>query len=553
MSIPVFPDAAQSSDPGAKIRDLAAQGKKALKQGEASGKETSVNSFLQFLQGAVEDSKGADEPEQGEQAQATASLQLMALLFQLDPAQLANFARNASQASGSEGGTAQSEEGGRLLSLLQEMASGNTGQEKFLRALASGNLFSGSEGMGELSEILQGMQGEKGKSGLTEQQTERLLRLFEQGKEYNSSESGKSRNADTQPDSWSKLVSALRGISSEGRLSGEQVDRILKDLQSVTSQTSGETPGRHAQEKNATEARQLGRLAAVLQQAGRGDGQSGPANASTPQGNAGNGQPEVNLARLFLESFGRGEPSGQEKSSGQQKGADSSSAKGSSNLRNQDSSIVRSLIQQEGQARSKGPEISTAQSSARSEGANPGVSTKPGDWGSLFSSFRGAVNGSLSGAVSRASQPSGPSSMMDNQVLQQVVSKLQTDLQRGSSRINVRMYPPELGKVQMKLVSEDSNMQVQLQVQNSQVQSILERNMPALRQALEQQDLDFDSIQVSVESGQDNGSGEYSRENEPDFASRPGGNAFFEPEDEGEDARGYVDETAGSSGISLRV
>jgi len=547
MSIPVFPDAAQSSDPGAKIRDLAAQGKKALKQGEASGKETSVNSFLQFLQGAVEDSKGADETEQGEQAQATASLQLMALLFQLDPAQLANFARNASQAPGSEGGTAQSEEGGRLLSLLQEMASGNTGQEKFLRALASGNLFSGSEGMGELSEILQGMQGDKGKAGLTEQQTERLLRLLEPGKAHNPRGSGKGRNADTQADSWSKLVSALRGISSEGRLSGEQVDRILKDLQSVTSQTSGETPGRHAQEKNATEARQLGRLAALLQRAGGSDGQSTPANAATQQGNAGNGQPEVNLARLFLESFGRGEPSGQDK------GGNSSSAKGSTNLRNQDSSIVRSLIQQDGQVRSKGPEISTAQSSARSEGANPGVSTKPGDWGSLFSSFRGAANGSLSGAVSRASQPSGPSSMMDNQVLQQVVSKLQTDLQRGSSRINVRMYPPELGKVQMKLVSEDSNMQVQLQVQNSQVQSILERNMPALRQALEQQDLDFDSIQVSVESGQEDRAGEHSREREPDFAARPGGNAFFDREDEGEDARGYVQESHGMSGISLRV
>jgi len=547
MSIPVFPDAAQSSEPAARIRELAAQGKNALKQGESSGKDKNVNSFLQLLQGAVKDSKGTNETERGEQAQASASLQLMALLFQLDPARLANFASNASQSPGSEGRVAQSEEGGRLLSLLQDMASGNTGQKKLVRALAAGNLFSGSEGMAELSELLQGMQSEKGKASLTEQQTERLLRFLDPGKEQNPSVSGKSRNADTQADSWSKLVSALREASSEGRLSGEQVDRILKGLESVTSEASGETPGRHAQEKTATEARQLGRLAAVLQQAGRGDGQSGPANASTPQGNAGNGQSEVNLARLFLESFGRGEPPGKEKR------GSSSSAKGSLNLRNQESSIVRSLTQQQGQVRSKGPEISIAQSSASSEGANPGVSTKAGDWGSLFSSFRGAGNGNFSGAVSRASQSSGPSSMMDNQVLQQVVSKLQTDLQRGSSRINVRMHPPELGRVQMKLVSEDSNMQVQLQVQNTQVQSILERNMPALRQALEQQDLDFDSIQVSVESGQDNGSGEYSRENEPDFASRPGGNAFFEPEDEGEDARGYVDETAGSSGISLRV
>ena len=548
MSIPVFPDAAQSSEPAARIRELAAQGKNALKQGESSGKDKNVNSFLQLLQGAVKDSKGTNETERGEQAQASASLQLMALLFQLDPARLANFASNASQSPGSEGRVAQSEEGGRLLSLLQDMASGNTGQKKLVRALAAGNLFSGSEGMAELSELLQGMQSEKGKASLTEQQTERLLRFLDPGKEQNPSVSGKSRNADTQADSWSKLVSALREASSEGRLSGEQVDRILKGLESVTSEASGETPGRHAQEKTATEARQLGRLAAVLQQAGRGDGQSGPANASTPQGNAGNGQSEVNLARLFLESFGRGEPPGKEKR------GSSSSAKGSLNLRNQESSIVRSLTQQQGQVRSKGPEISIAQSSASSEGANPGVSTKAGDWGSLFSSFRGAGNGNFSGAVSRASQSSGPSSMMDNQVLQQVVSKLQTDLQRGSSRINVRMHPPELGRVQMKLVSEDSNMQVQLQVQNTQVQSILERNMPALRQALEQQDLDFDSIQVSVESGQEEGSREHPAERGSDFSSPPGWNVFLDNEDSGsEEARGYTEDPAKSGGISLRV
>jgi flagellar hook-length control protein FliK len=135
-----------------------------------------------------------------------------------------------------------------------------------------------------------------------------------------------------------------------------------------------------------------------------------------------------------------------------------------------------------------------------------------------------------------------------------MISKLQAQLQRGSRHINMKMHPPELGRVQLSLVSEDNGLQAHLQVQNSQVQSILERNMAALRQALEQQNLDLDQIRVSVESGGDgreeHGSGER------DFRAtdrRSGGHLLSEPEDREEQIGGYVRSPSRNSGISLRV
>ena len=556
MAVPGFPAAAQSADSGARIQGSSPQGRKALKQGEASSGKQGVDSFLQFLQGAVKDAKGgASEAERDEQAQASASLRLLALLFQLDPAQLKNLAGEASQMTGSEGNAESSGEGGRLLAILQGQGGNGQGLEALSRLLTPEGPSQNSDLLADLRETLVRMQGsgnwEKsvGQAGealqgilnQTEGQgpgkagaggrAERILQLVLSGE---SRENGSSKGGDV-----GQFVSALRNALEQGRLSREQLQAFARDLSSMTSENT-------SQPKSAAQTIGPGGLAALLQQAEASEGQRARPGASREQGNAAKGRSGVDLARLFLESFDRSEHSGRNK------GVDGSSAKGGQSSPQQGNSLLQSLVKQ-GQHGTQKPDISPAQSSAGKEGSNPGVSTKAGEWGTLLSSIRGAGSGSVPGSVARASQPAGSSSMMDNQVLQQVVSKFQTELQRGSRRVNIRMHPPELGRVQLKLTSEDSTMQVQLQVQNSQVQGILERNMPALRQALEQQNLDFDSIQVSVESGQQEGSTGYSRQSESEFPSRMGWTGSGDAEAEDQGAGIPAARSGESGGLSLRV
>ena len=548
MAVPVVSVPAQSTDPGAGSGKISAPGPQASVQGETAERTGGGSSFLQLLRGE-EEAQGEGEPQPAEQAQGSVSLRLLAFLFQLDPSQLAELTSGQAQA-GARGVIASTGEGARLSSLLQNVSAEGKGLKALLQHL-SGE----SRSPAELSELLGRMQN--GRSGES-QSLMRLVALMQAsggetpetpaGAKFSDlvsrAEGARQGRTDVpqhmeqllqhvisgegtpsgsfRGSSMDQLLTALQEASDQGRISGEQLQWMARDLLSLTAENT-------SQQKAGMEASQLGRLAAALQQA------EGEGEASGRQ-----------LARLFLESFGRGEHSAGEK------GRSPLSAKGKQNPLLQDKSLVQSLVRQ-GQTGIQAVESSSARSSGQSEGAHPGVSLKSGQWGSLLSSVRGGAEGSATGAAIRSSQSTGTSSIMDNQVLQQVMSKFQTELQRGSSRINIRMHPPELGHVRLQLLSEDSNMQVQLQVQNTQVQSILERNMPALRQALEQQNLDFESIQVSVESGQGDGSPHHSGERESDFSSRPKWSGYSEAQAGDPDVETLPEHPAEPGGISLRV
>lgn len=550
MAVPVCPTAAQSTDTGSRSLEIASQGNSPLKQNGSAGEKQGVNSFLRFLQGAAKDTKGGSET--GQEEQASASLRLLALLFQLDPAQLANLAGNAAMSPGSEGGAGQAEESSRLLSMLQDSAGNGQGLKALFRILSAGGSSRSPELLADLREILGQTQGSGNGQKSASQESGALQSILHQtegqgqGKAGSGGQaerilqlllSGESRaNASSKGGDMSQLLSALHKALEQGRLSGEQLQAFARDLSSMTAENT-------SQPKTAAQTGGPGGLAALLQQAKGGEGQSARPGATGEQGDAGKGRSGVHLARLFLESFDRGEQSGRNKGQG------TSPAQGGQNFLQQDKSLLQSLVEQ-GQARIQKADAPSAQSSGAS---HSGVSLKAGQWGGLLTSVGGASTTSPPGSLSHASQPSGPSSMMDNQVLQQVVSKFQTELQRGSRRVNIRMHPPELGRVQLKLVSEDSTMQVQLQVQNSQVQGILERNMPALRQALEQQNLDFESIQVSVDSGGEEGSRGYSRQSDSDAPRDPG---WLGSGEAGAGDTGGEIPAAGSGepgGISLRV
>lgn len=94
------------------------------------------------------------------------------------------------------------------------------------------------------------------------------------------------------------------------------------------------------------------------------------------------------------------------------------------------------------------------------------------------------------------------SSVPEGRVVQQTIDHLTLHSRGDSSSVTVRLHPEELGELQLRMVMEGDQLKVHLQAQSQQVQEVLERNFPRLRDALQDQGITVDDFQVSVDSGE---------------------------------------------------
>jgi hypothetical protein len=90
----------------------------------------------------------------------------------------------------------------------------------------------------------------------------------------------------------------------------------------------------------------------------------------------------------------------------------------------------------------------------------------------------------------------------DSQIFDQVVTRMAGSFNGESGRMILRLHPAELGSLKLDLQVEGQTIRANLQAQSSQVQEILERNLPQLRQALVEQGLKIDQFQVNLEQRQ---------------------------------------------------
>lgn len=140
----------------------------------------------------------------------------------------------------------------------------------------------------------------------------------------------------------------------------------------------------------------------------------------------------------------------------------------------------------------------------------------------------------------------------EQQVLDQVVVKLSTAVHGNSSKASLRLYPEELGEVKLELTIEHDKLKAHLHTQTAQVQEVLEKHMPRLRDALEQQGLKVDTLQVDIDNSQFQQ--EMAQRQQRFFEQQPGhsqGQAAFEPEVATTAVRKAVPATV--NGINLRV
>jgi flagellar hook-length control protein FliK len=69
----------------------------------------------------------------------------------------------------------------------------------------------------------------------------------------------------------------------------------------------------------------------------------------------------------------------------------------------------------------------------------------------------------------------------------------------GASEVTVRLDPPELGEVTVRLTSEDRVLSGQILVENRHVHELVQARLAELRESLVAQGVQVDHIQVSVD------------------------------------------------------
>lgn len=97
--------------------------------------------------------------------------------------------------------------------------------------------------------------------------------------------------------------------------------------------------------------------------------------------------------------------------------------------------------------------------------------------------------------------PSGQQ-VAESQIFDQVVARFSSSANGESSRMVLRLQPAELGSLKLELMVEGDRVRASLQAQTLQVQEVLERNLPQLRNALAEQGLKIDQFQVDVNQDQ---------------------------------------------------
>lgn len=92
-------------------------------------------------------------------------------------------------------------------------------------------------------------------------------------------------------------------------------------------------------------------------------------------------------------------------------------------------------------------------------------------------------------------------------MVDQMIAHFAANKRLDTSEVTLRLYPQELGEVRMAIKVEQDNVKAHIIAQNPQAQEMIDRHLPRLREALEQQGLNLHQIEVTV-AAQDNAGSE---------------------------------------------
>ncbi len=87
------------------------------------------------------------------------------------------------------------------------------------------------------------------------------------------------------------------------------------------------------------------------------------------------------------------------------------------------------------------------------------------------------------------------------EVNRQIIDKIKTDVQVGTSEINIKLAPENLGNITMKLKMENGIITANFIAESEQVKEIIESNFSSLEDTLRQQGVEVGELRVDVQAG----------------------------------------------------
>ena len=106
------------------------------------------------------------------------------------------------------------------------------------------------------------------------------------------------------------------------------------------------------------------------------------------------------------------------------------------------------------------------------------------------------LTGQITDPTKTTMLPSG-TVVQDQEVIQQLVERFKVNRRQQNSKIQIKLHPVELGKMEIDLTVKEGSIRANVVAQSQHVQEILERNIAKLRSVLEQQGFNVEDITVT--------------------------------------------------------
>lgn len=128
--------------------------------------------------------------------------------------------------------------------------------------------------------------------------------------------------------------------------------------------------------------------------------------------------------------------------------------------------------------------------------------------GQMVSTAQGTVAASESSQANTLQALQRPLDLQQTEASQKLQERINIMMSKNIQRADIRLDPPELGNVQIRVNVSGEQTTVQFQVQNAQAREAIESAMPRLREMMEQQGLNLADTHVGEQSNDGQGNGE---------------------------------------------
>lgn len=107
-----------------------------------------------------------------------------------------------------------------------------------------------------------------------------------------------------------------------------------------------------------------------------------------------------------------------------------------------------------------------------------------------------AINDSVNAVTETAMQEETPVSA--SRIVEQIVERVKVEMNQNSSSLEMQLYPEHLGRIQIQVISKDGVMTARIAAETEAAKQAIENGLSNLREAMEQQDLKVEAVEVMV-------------------------------------------------------